>query len=66
MIEECLHNIFNVFWFVAGGYRPPVPSVSWDDDVGDCCADSLSERLADSEPDPLPSPTSLGLHDCTL
>ncbi|XP_042206345.1 G patch domain-containing protein 2-like isoform X3 [Homarus americanus] len=46
--------------------RPPVPSVSWDDDVGDCCADSLSERLADSEPEPLPSPTSLGLHDCTL
>merc|ERR1712106_765795 len=46
--------------------RPPVPLASWDDDVGDCCADSLSERLADSEPDPLPSPTSLGLHDCTL
>ncbi|XP_045127833.1 G patch domain-containing protein 2-like isoform X1 [Portunus trituberculatus] len=51
---------------LSGGYRPPVPSVSWDDDVGDYCADSLSERLADSEPDPLPSPTSLGLHDCTL
>ncbi|KAG0728066.1 G patch domain-containing protein 2-like [Chionoecetes opilio] len=51
---------------LSGGYRPPVPSVSWDDDVGDCCADSLSERLADSEPDPLPSPSSLGLHDCTL
>ncbi|XP_050733912.1 G patch domain-containing protein 2-like isoform X1 [Eriocheir sinensis] len=51
---------------LSGAYRPPVPSVSWDDDVGDCCADSLSERLADSEPDPLPSPTSLGLHDCTL
>ena len=47
--------------------RPPVPLAMWEDDhMGDCCADSLSERLADSEPDPLPSPTALGLHDCTL
>ncbi|XP_071553009.1 G patch domain-containing protein 2-like isoform X1 [Panulirus ornatus] len=64
--NDSVESISNSAGLSGTTYRPPVPSVSWDDDVGDCCADSLSERLADSEPDPLPSPTSLGLHDCTL
>ncbi|XP_069950160.1 uncharacterized protein [Cherax quadricarinatus] len=63
--NDSVESISNSAGLSGTAYRPPVPSVSWDDD-GDCCADSLSERLADSEPDPLPSPTSLGLHDCTL
>ncbi|XP_069168269.1 G patch domain-containing protein 2-like isoform X2 [Procambarus clarkii] len=64
--NDSVESITNSTGLSGTAYRPPVPSVSWDDDIGDCCADSLSERLADSEPDPLPSPTSLGLHDCTL
>ncbi|KAK4325885.1 hypothetical protein Pmani_003543 [Petrolisthes manimaculis] len=64
--NDSVESITNSANLPGGGFRPPVPSVSWEDDGGDCCADSLSERLADSEPDPLPSPTSLGLHDCTL
>ncbi|XP_069988004.1 G patch domain-containing protein 2-like isoform X2 [Penaeus vannamei] len=64
--NDSVESVFNSAGISGTSFRPPVPTVSWDDDLGDCCADSLSERLADSEPDPLPSPTSLGLHDCTL
>ncbi|XP_064119595.1 G patch domain-containing protein 2-like isoform X4 [Macrobrachium nipponense] len=66
LTEGSNDSVESVFNNAGTSFRPPVPTVSWEDDIGDCCADSLSERLADSEPDPLPSPTSLGLHDCTL
>ncbi|XP_068223762.1 G patch domain-containing protein 2-like isoform X5 [Palaemon carinicauda] len=66
LTEGSNDSVESVFNSAGTSFRPPLPTVSWEDDIGDCCADSLSERLADSEPDPLPSPTSLGLHDCTL
>ncbi|KAK7066485.1 G patch domain-containing protein 2 [Halocaridina rubra] len=64
--NDSVESVFSNAGLSGSSFRPPVPTVSWEDDIVDCCADSLSERLADSEPDPLPSPTSLGLHDCTL